>query len=111
MLTTRRFALSRTEWATTAVAAVVSTAAYLEGGQPYLSRGVLGDLVGFGLLAAVGLARGARVRHEALVCLVLIGVVLLLDPRWPVGTGEAPWWVAFAVGLAAYLGVRRRLCD
>jgi MYXO-CTERM domain-containing protein len=111
MLTTRRFALSRAEWATTAAAAVVSSAGYLAGGQAYLSRGVLGDLAGFALLAALGLARGARVRHEALVCLALIGVVLLLDPRWPVGTGEAPWWAAFAVGLVAYLAVRRRVCD
>lgn len=105
--TTRRFALDGPEYATTAVAAVVSSAAYLSGGLPYLSRGVLGDLAGFALLAAVGTARRGRVRHEALVCLALIGAVLLLDPQWPLQAPEAVWWSAFGVGLAAYLGLRR----
>lgn len=62
---------------------IVSSAAYLTGGLPYLSRGVLGDLAGLTLLAAVGLTVDARVRHEALVCLGFIGSVLLLDPDWP----------------------------
>lgn len=111
-LTTRRFALDGPEYATTAVAAIASSAAYLTTGLPYLSRGVLGDLAGLALLAAVGLVRGERVRHEALVCLGLIGAVLLLDPRWPLGVPEPVWWGAFTVGLLAYLRLRRtRLCS
>ena len=47
---TRRFALSRTEWVTTAVAAAVSRAGYVAAGFPYLARGVVGDLTGFLLL-------------------------------------------------------------
>ncbi len=109
--TTRRFALSGPEYATTAVAAVVSSAAYLSSGLPYLSRGVVGDLAGFLLLGAVGLAVGARVRHEAAVCLVLIGLVLLADPQWPMQVGEPVWWALFAAGLTAYVVVRRHLCD
>ncbi len=57
VLTTRRFALSRGELGTTAVAVVVSTTGYLLGGGTYLARGVVGDLVGLGLLAASGPAR------------------------------------------------------
>lgn len=106
-VTTRQFALDGPEYATTAFAAVVSSAAYLTGGLPYLSRGVLGDLAGFAVLAGVGLAVGARVRHEALVCLGLIGAVLLLDPRWPLDAPEPVWWSAFALGLLSYLAVRR----
>lgn len=106
-LTTRQFALDGPEYATTALAAVVSSAAYLTGGPPYLSRGVLGDLAGFAVLAAVGLVRGKRVRHEALVCLTLIGAVLLLDPQWPLSVPEPAWWTAFVVGLLAYVAVRR----
>ncbi len=109
--TTRRFALSGPEYATTAVAAVVSSAAYLSSGLPYLSRGVVGDLAGFLLLGAVGLAVGARVRHEAAVCLLLIGLVLLADPQWPLQVPEPAWWALFVAGLAAYVVVRRRLCD
>jgi len=56
VLTTRRFALSRSELGTTASAVVVSTTGYLLGGGPYLARGVVGDLLGLGLLAAVGVA-------------------------------------------------------
>ena len=108
---TRRFALSPGEWATTSVAAVVSSAAYVVGGQPYLARGVLGDLLGFAALAALGLRRRARLRHEALLCLACIGAVLVVDPRWPLQLGEPVWWGLFAVGLAGYLAVRRRVCD
>ena len=105
--TTRTFALDGPEYATTAVAAVVSTAAYLSGSFDYLSRGVLGDLLGFALLAALGLARGGRLRHEALLCLAGIGGVLLIDPQWPLEIGEPYWWGAFSIGLAAYLWLRR----
>ena len=110
-LTTRRFALSRAEYATTAVAAAVSSAAYLTGGFPYLARGVVGDLAGFVVLGVAGLAAVARVRHEAAVCLTLIGAVLLLDPQWPLQVVEPLWWALFSAGLAAYVVVRRRVCD
>ncbi len=102
--------MSAAEWATTGVAAVVSSAGYLVGGHDYLARGVVGDLVGFALLGGMGIARGGRVRHEAAVCLLLIGVVLLLDPQWPLRYGEPTWWGAFTVGLVGYVGLRRRLC-
>ena len=110
-VTTRRFALSRAEYATTAVAAVVSSTAYVTGGFPYLARGVVGDLTGFVVLGAAGLAARARVRHEAAVCLTLIGGVLLLDPDWPLQVSEPLWWAAFSAGLSAYVVVRRRICD
>lgn len=110
-VTTRPFALSGPEYATTAVAAVVSSSAYLAGGFPYLARGVVGDLSGFALLGIVGVAAGARVRHEAAACLVLIGAVLLLDPHWPLQIPEPAWWALFSTGLAAYVVVRRRICD
>lgn len=109
--TSRRFALSGPEYATTAVAAVVSSAAYLTGGSDYLARGVVGDLAGLSLLAGVGLAARARPRHEAAVCLALIGLVLLAAPQWPLRLPEPFWWTLFSVGLAAYLGVRRHVCD
>lgn len=109
-LTTRRFALSRGEWLTTAVAAAVSTTAYLAGGHPYLARGVVGDLLGFAGLAAAGLIVGGRVRHEAAVCLTLIGAVLLTRPSWPLEVPDAVWWIVFVAGLVGYLAVRRRLC-
>ena len=109
--TTRRFALSAGEWATTAIAAVVSTGAYLSAGYPYLARGVVGDLLGFGVLAGVGLAVRARVKHEAAICLALIGLVLLASPQWPLALPEPAWWALFFVGLAMYIAVRRRICD
>lgn len=109
--TTRRFALSPAEWVTTAVAAVVSSAAYVTDGFPYLARGVVGDLTGFLLLGVAGAAVGARLKHEALVCLALIGVVLLIDPQWPLRLSEPLWWGLFSVGLAAYVVVRRKVCD
>ena len=109
--TTRRFGLSRTEYATTAAAAVVSSTAYVTGGFPYLARGVVGDLTGFVALGAAGLAVRARVRHEAAVCLVGIGGVLLLDPGWPLRIGEPLWWAAFTAGLTSYIVVRRNICD
>jgi uncharacterized membrane protein len=109
--TTRRFALSAGEWATTAIAAVVSTGAYLSAGYPYLARGVVGDLLGFGLLAGVGLAVRARVKHEAAICLALIGIVVLTSPQWPLALPEAAWWALFFLGLAIYIAIRRRICD
>ncbi len=69
---------------------------------------MVGDLVGFGLLAAVVVVRSARVRHEALVCLAGIGIVVLAAPQWvPQGRG----WAAFSVGLGAYVLLRRGVCD
>lgn len=109
--TTRRFALSRAEWVTTSVAAGVSSAAYVTAGFPYLARGVVGDLAGFLLLGVVAAAAGARLKHEALLCLALIGVVLLADAQWPLMLAEPLWWGLFSIGLAAYLLVRRAACD
>ena len=111
VLTTRRWGLSRAEWATTALAAVLSSTGYVLGGLPYLSRGVLGDLAGFAVLAVVAAARRERLRHEALLCLALIGVVLALDPQWPLEVREAVWWPVFAAGLLAYLAARRAVTD
>jgi uncharacterized membrane protein len=108
---TRRFALSRSEVVTSSVAALVSTAGYLQGGQPYLSRGVVGDVLGFAVAASVALRAGRRVRHEAAICLAAIGAVLLWDPQWPLRIGEAVWWAVFAVALAMYLFLRRHVCD
>ena len=109
--TTRRSALSRAEYATTGVAVVVSGASYVTVGFPYLARGVLGDLTGFLVLGTIGVTAGARVQHEAAGCLALIGAVLLLDPQWPLELAEPAWWALFSIGLAAYLVVRRRICD
>lgn len=109
--TTRRFALSTAEWATTAVAAVVSSAAYVTAGFPYLARGVVGDLTGFLLLGLAGAKAGARIKHEALICLTLIGAVVLLDPQWPLLLPASLWWGLFTVGLAVYVAVRRSICD
>ncbi|MCA1719813.1 MAG: hypothetical protein LC779_01450 [Actinobacteria bacterium] len=109
--TTRSFGLSRAEYATTALAAIASSTAYVTGGFPYLARGVVGDLSGFLVLGTAGLAARARVRHEATVCLALIGGVLLLGPQWPLEIPEAGWWGLFSIGLAAYVAVRRRICD
>lgn len=111
VLLTRRFALSRSEILTSSVAAIVSTGGYLTGGQPYLARGVLGDLVGFAVLASVAARADRRLRHEAAVCLLAVGAVLLAKPRWPLHIREATWWALFALGLGAYVCVRRRVCD
>lgn len=110
-LTSRRFALSRAEWATTSVAAVVSSAAYVKAGYPYLARGVVGDLAGFLVLGIAGSVAGARVTHEAAVCLSLIAVVLAIEPDWPLSVSEPVWWGLFSSGLMAYVVVRRRICD
>lgn len=110
-LTTRSFALGRTEAVTTVIAAVVSTSAYLRYGHPYLARGVLGDLLGFLVLAVVALAAGRRPRHEAVLCLLLIGAVVLVHPTWPLRVSDAVWWLLFFSGLVPYVGLRRRVCD
>ena len=54
---------------------------------------------------------GERVRHEALLCLLLIGVVLAARPQWPLAVPDAAWSAVLSAGLAGYLGVRRRVCD
>lgn len=104
--TTTRTALDRAELGSTAIAVVLSTTGYLSGGPAYLSRGVVGDLLGLAVLAAVLLVRRARLRHEALLCLLLIGAVLLVAPQWPLQVAEPVWWVVFTVGLTGYLLVR-----
>jgi hypothetical protein len=60
--TTRRFALDRSEWVTSAAAAYVSTSAYLRYGRDYLAPGVAGVLIGFGVLSQVLRTRDARLR-------------------------------------------------
>lgn len=109
--TTRRFALDRSEWVTSAAAACVSTSAYLRHGRAYLAPGVAGDLLGFAVLAQVLRNRDARLRHEAALCLACIGAVTAAArrtdaPRIP----EPVLWAGFAAGLGAYLRVRRRTC-
>lgn len=108
-LTTNRRSLDGAELATTGLAVVVSSALYLRQGEPYLARGVVGDLLGFGVLGAVLALRRHRVRHEALVCLAGIGAVLGLEPTWPVRLPPGFWWGTVAIGLTAYLAVRQRL--
>lgn len=93
--------------ATTAVAVVASSTGYVTGGFAYLARGVLGDLVGFAVLAGLLLATGRRLRHEALLCLLLIGAVLLVAPDWPLRLAEGWWWLMWSAGLTAYLMLRQ----
>ena len=108
---TRRFALGRGELITSGVAAVVSAGGYLTGGQPYLARGVVGDLIGFAALASVAARAHRRVRHEAAFCLTAIGGVLIVNPSWPLRISERLWWAVFALALVVYLGIRREMCD
>lgn len=110
-LTTRSFALGRAESVTTGIAGVVSTSAYVRYGHPYLARGVVGDLLGFLVLAAVALAAGRRPGHEAALCLLLIGAVVLVHPTWPLAVSDAVWWLLFFGALVSYVGVRRHVCD
>jgi len=110
LLTTRRWGLSRSELATTALAVAASTTAYLVAGTPYLARGVVGDLVGFGVLGVLGALAGARVKHEALVCLTMIGLVLACAPQWPLRFPEGFWWAVFFPAFAIYVALRWRLC-
>ncbi|HVE63414.1 MAG TPA: hypothetical protein VNB94_06400 [Mycobacteriales bacterium] len=106
--TTFRTSLDPVEVATTVAAVVVSTGLYLREGHDYLARGVVGDLIGLAILAMPLILVRRRGRHEALTCLVAIGVVRLLDPQWPLARSESFWWGTIAVGLAAYIALRRR---
>ena len=100
--------MSGSEIATTAAAAAtVSTSLYLREGADYLAQGVVGDVVGFAILA-VPLSRGRRFRHEALVCLGMIGIVRAVDPSWPLTRSSSFWWRTVAAGLVAYTGLRGR---
>lgn len=110
-LMTRRFALGRLEAATTTIAGVVSTSAYLRYGHPYLARRVVADLVGFLVLTLLALATGRRLRHEAALCVVLIGAVVLVRPTWPLRVNDPAWWLLFFGGLLSYVGLRRHVCD
>ena len=107
----RRFALGRAEWVASSVAAAVSTRAYLRHGQAYLAPGVAGDLLGFPGLGAVAVSRGARLPHEALLCLCCIAAVLASTRHRRARVREPLLWAAFAAGLLAYLRVRRRVCE
>lgn len=88
---------------------IVSTGLYLRDGHDYLAPGVLGDLAGLISLTVVIVGRRRRLRHEALVCLGCISLVLALDPGWPVRLPGSLWWSLFVVALGAYLGARTRL--
>ena len=109
--TTRRYALDGPEYATSAVAAVVSSTLYVTQGYPYLARGVVGDLLGFVVLAVAARVLERRLRHEAAVCLAGILVVLAVSPDWPLRLRESVWWGLFVLGLLGYVAVRRRACD
>lgn len=108
--TTTELALSREEWASSAVAAAVSGSAYLRHGRHYLAPGVVGDLAGFGLLSAVLRRRRVRARHEAAVCLACIGAVCAARQQRLVRLPEPLLWASFAAGLAAYVAQRQRVC-
>lgn len=109
--TTRRSALSGSEWLTSAAAGYVSTSAYLRYGRAYLAPGVVGDLVGFAVLTQALRTRQARLRHEAAVCLGCIGLVVTATQRRDLPRIPEPLlWGAFAAGLAAYVHARRRIC-
>lgn len=108
--TTRSFALSRSEWVTSAGAAALSASAYLRHGRDYLGPGVAGDLAGFAVLRAV-LAREVRLRHEAALCLTCIGGVLAVRQRTLQRLPEPLLWAAFAAALLDYVSARRRVCD
>ena len=107
-LTTRRGAFDTAEWWSTGLAVVVSGSLYVWFSSPYLARGVVGDLVGFGVLAVPLVRRRVRLRHEAMVCLTGIGVVHAVGPQWPLRVPDAAWWAVFAAGLTGYLVVRDR---
>ena len=99
---------SGSEIATTVGAVALSTALYLAGGHPYLARGAAGDLIGLAILGTVVAARRRRVRHEALWCLVCIGVVHLMQPNWPVDLAGVWWWSAVTAALGVYVAVRHQ---
>ncbi|CAN5129591.1 hypothetical protein BH20ACT5_BH20ACT5_04320 [soil metagenome] len=108
-LTTLDPRLSRGELGTTAAATAVSVALYVRYGHPYLARGVIGDLLGFAVLGTVLVLHRQRLRHEALICLAGIGVLLLASPDWPLRYPSATWWAVVGLGLGGYLTARARL--
>ncbi len=107
-LFTQRFGLDRHELLTSAFAAVVSTGLYLAYGDPYLARGVVGDLLGFAVLSVPLVTWGHRCRHEAFICLVGIGLVHALGLDWPLRLSSLTWWLGFLIGLAGYVMLRQR---
>jgi hypothetical protein len=107
LLTTQR-GLQRSEIVTTVAAFVISSALYVRWRHPYLARGVVGDLVGLTLLAALA-TRRVRARHEAMICLASIAVVLAVDPEWPLAIPDVIWWSAVVVAVACYVVIRLRV--
>lgn len=101
--------LDRAEVVTTAAAATASTVLYIRLGDPYLARGVVGDLASFAVLAGVLASSRRRARHEAVVCLSFIALVLAIRPDWPLRHRPPLWWAAVATGLGGYLVVRGRI--
>lgn len=107
--TSARAGLGRTEIATTAVAAAVCAGCWAAFRDPYLARGAVGAALGFLALTVPLVRSGRRARHEALVCLVAIGMVSALRWRWPLALPSSVWWTVLATDLAAYLALRRGL--
>ena len=105
-LTTEAIRLDRSEVVTTLVAATISSGLYVRDGQPYLARGVVGDVVGLAFLATVLRLKGTRARHEALVCLVAIGAVSATRAPWPLRVPALGWWFIVVTVVAAYLRYR-----
>lgn len=68
----------------------------------------MGDLAGFAVLTGVLASSRRRARHEALVCLGFISVVLAIQPEWPLRYRTPVWWGTIAGGLGAYLLARGR---
>ena len=84
---------------------------YVRHGQRYLAPGVIGDLAGFAVLSGFARRRGARLRHEALLCLASIGVTAVATRATPARRVPEPvLWGMFATGLSAYLRQRRSVC-
>jgi hypothetical protein len=108
VLTTTHWGLDRSELVTTLLAFLVSSSLFVAWGHPYLARGVVGDLIGLWLLSLAVLRR-RRLRHEALVCLACIGIVLFADPGWPLRISGIVWWSAITAGVVAYLALRRHV--
>ncbi len=110
-VTTGDWALDGSEWASSAVAAAISSSAYLRYGRAYLAPGVLGDLIGFAVLSQVLRRRRVRLRHEALLCLACIGGTTIATRGSGVRRVPEPLlWGAFTTGLSAYLRQRRTVC-
>ncbi len=100
--------LELSEVVTTVAAFAISSVLYARWRHPYLARGVVGDLIGLTLLSAVA-ARRVRLRHEAMVCLASIAVVLAIEPQWPLAIPDAIWWLAVVAAVACYLVIRLRV--